>query len=202
MEELVAQLVENLPYLGVAAILLASGFGLPIPEDLPLLLGGYCCGIGLADIRLMLPIAFLSVMGGDSAIYFVGRRYGHHIQQLRRLRRYLTPARLTKAEMAFHSHGGKTLFLARFMPGLRAPVYFSAGAFKIPYWKLLVFDGTAALGSVPLWVLVAYYFADDIDTVRQWSTGVQAGLIAVVVVGIAGYVSWKYFQRRKLASAS
>ncbi len=201
MENLAQDFIQHLPYVGVVVILLASGLGLPIPEDLPLLLAGYCCGIGLADIRVMLPVAFLAVMGGDSIIYFMGRRYGHRVQRLRMLRRYLTPARLARAEMSFHAHGGKTLFLARFMPGLRAAVYFSAGAFKIPFWKILVFDGTAAILSVPLWVLVAWYFADDIETVRQWSVGVQATLVAALVLGIGGLVGMKYFRRRRVASA-
>lgn len=200
MEETLQQLIQQLPYLGVAAVLLASGFGLPIPEDLPLLIGGYCCGIGKADIRIMLPVAFAAVIGGDSIVYLLGRRYGHHVHRLPLLRRYLTQARLTKAELSFHSHGGKTLFLARFMPGLRAAVYFSAGAFKIPYWKMLAFDGSAALLSVPLWVLLAWYFAHDLQRIKQWSAGANAGLVVAIVLVLVGFFGWKALKRRRLAT--
>jgi membrane protein DedA with SNARE-associated domain len=190
----------QMPYLVVVLLLFASGMGAPIAEDIPLLLGGYWCGIGKADIAMMLPITFFAVFGADIMIYTLGRKYGRHVQRVRVLRRYLSPKRMAKAAEAFHKHGGKTLFAARFMPGLRAPLYFSAGTFKIPFWKLLVFDGVAALVSVPLWVLLAWHFADHIDRVRQWSLWAQLTLGSVVVLLIA-VVVYKLTRREKLASA-
>ena len=50
MDQIVEQLIVNLPYLGVVLVLLAGGFGMPIPEDLPLLAGGYLCGRGHASV--------------------------------------------------------------------------------------------------------------------------------------------------------
>ena len=201
MNELLEQLIVNLPYAGVVIILLASGFGLPIPEDVPLLVGGYCCGVGLANIWVMVPVALVSVLGGDCIVYGMGRRYGHHVQKLPLLRRMLTEQRLTRAELSFHAHGGKTLFLARFMPGLRAAVYFSAGTFKIPFWKMITFDGIAALLSVPLWVLAGWWFAEDIQRVWQWSAKLQAVLLGVVVVAAVGFMAWKVLRRPRVASA-
>ena len=85
---MIEQIIETLPYLGVVMILVASGFGLPIPEDVPLLLGGYLCGVGQADIQLMVPVAFFAVVGADLIVFGLGRRYGHHVPRLPILRRY------------------------------------------------------------------------------------------------------------------
>ena len=203
MELLIQQFIENLPYLGVVLILAISGFGAPIPEDLPLLLGGYLCGIGKADIRIMLPVTFIAVLGADLMVYYMGRRYGHHVPRLPLLKKYLSESRLNKAELSFHRHGGKTLFIARFMPGMRAPIYFSAGAFKIPFWKMLAFDGLAAVLSVPLWVLAAWYFARTVDweTIQETSFTVQLVIVTGLVACIAAVVCWKLLRQRKLASA-
>ena len=198
---MIENFIESLPYVGVVAVLLASGFGLPIPEDVPLLLGGYLCGIGKADITLMVPICFVAVVGADFIVFLLGRKYGHHVPRMPILRRYLTESRLARAEQAFHAHGGKALFMARFMPGLRAPMYFSAGVFKIPAWKMLTFDGTAAILSVPLWVLLAWWFAQDIEKVRVWSTGAQAVLLALVLVAGGAYLAMKWGRQRRVASA-
>ncbi len=195
-------LLEHLPYVCVVVLLLASGMGAPIAEDLPLLLGGYWCGIGKADIAIMIPIAFVAVLGSDILIYSFGRRYGHHVQRLPLLRRYLSPRLLARAELAYHNHGGKTLFAARFLPGLRAPLYFSAGVFKIPFWKLLAFDGLAALISVPVWVLLAWHFADHIDRVRHWSFWGQLALAGGVVLLACLVVLLRTNRRQKLASVS
>lgn len=200
MEEWIHQLIAHLPYLGVLLALMAGGFGLPVPEDIPLLIGGYCCGIGLANIWIMVPVAFFSVMVGDATVFILGRRYGHHVSRLPVLGRYLTPSRLNRAQESFHAHGGKTLFMARFMPGLRAAVFFSAGAFKIPYWKMLAFDGTAALLSVPTWVLMAWYFAEDLEKVKTWAASLNVGIIGCFVLVGMSLVAWKLLRRRRLAS--
>lgn len=205
MEEWILQLIlnPNAAYAGVVLILLISGLGAPIPEDLPLLAGGFACGMGYADITVMLPVSFTAVLGADFLIYWMGRRYGEHVPRLPLIRRYMTPDRLARAEISFHKHGGKTLFLARFMPGLRAPIYFSAGAFKLPFWKMVVFDGSAAVLSVPVWVLLAWYLAKKVDfrTLQEWSFATQLLVLGTVVVVIGAAVAWKVIRQRRLASA-
>jgi len=203
MELLIQQFIEHLPYLGVVLILMISGCGVPIPEDLPLLLAGYLCGIGKADLAIMLPVTFVAVLGADMMVYSLGRRYGHHVPRLPLLGRYLSESRLAKAELAFHRHGGKTLFIARFMPGMRTPIYFSAGAFKLPVWKMLAFDGSAAVMSVPLWVLASWYLSRTVsfETIQQWGFTTQAVLIIAILVCIAAVVGWKLLRQRRLASA-
>ncbi len=207
MEEFVQQFIEHLPYVGVVTVLMISGLGVPLPEDIPLLIGGYLCAPPLdgsepyANIWIMLPVALVAVVGADCLLYGVGRRYGHHVARLPLLRRYLNEAHLTKAEAAFHKHGGKTLFIARFLPGVRAAIFFTAGVFKVPFWKMLAFDGAAALISVPAIVLAAYFFANEIDRVRHLSQNVQLSLLACVVVVVTTVVGGKLWRRRKLASA-
>jgi len=202
MDQIIEQFIVHLPYLGVVLVLTAGGFGMPIPEDLPLLIGGYLCGVGQAQVTIMLPVSLAAVVGADFMVYLLGRRYGHHVPKLPLLRRYLSEQRLVKAEISFHKHGGKTLFFARFMPGLRTPIYFSAGAFKLPAWKMLMFDGLAALVSVPAWVLLAWYLAKtvDIQTLRDWSFATQVTLIVMAVAAAVGVVGWKVIRSRRLAS--
>lgn len=169
--------LHQFSYFGVVLVLLAGGMGLPLPEDVPLLVGGYLCHLGLADIRLMIPIALAAVLGGDFIMYSLGRRYGHHVGRLPLLGRYLTEARLQKAEATFQKHGGKALFVGRFLPGLRAGVFFSAGTFKIPAWKMLAFDGSAALISVPVWILASFWGGGQIDKVKSAALEVQLALV-------------------------
>lgn len=203
MDHVIEQIIFHLPYLGVVLIIFAGGFGMPIPEDVPLLVGGYLCGVGKADITVMLPVTFSAVVGADFLVYFLGRRYGHHVPKLPLLRRYISPERLAKAEVSFHKHGGKTLFLARFMPGLRTPIYFSAGAFKLPIWKMILFDGLAALVSVPVFVLLAWYLAKTVSlqTLRGWSMTTQVTLVGVGIVCALVVLGWKLLRQRRLASA-
>lgn len=187
----------------VLGVLLLSGLGLPVPEDIPLLTAGYLCHLQIVDIWLMIPLTFAAVLGADCTIYYLGRRYGHHVPRLPLLRKYLTEPRLARAELAFHKHGGKTLFIGRFLPGLRAPVFLTAGVFKIPFWKMLAFDGSAALISVPAWVLVAYIFGERIEELGAWAAQAKIVIAAVALLLAAGFIIWKLVRRRRrLASTS
>lgn len=187
----------------IVMVLLASGCGLPLPEDIPLLATGYLCSLNQerGDLWVMLPIVFASVLGADCFLYLLGRRYGHHVPRLPLLRRYLSETRLARAERAFHEHGGKTLFTARFVPGLRAPCFFTAGVFKIPFWKMLVFDGAAALISVPAIVLIGYFFAGHLESAAEWMRDAKLAA-AVVIVGVVALVAYRRYRRRRLASSS
>lgn len=190
------QFLTHFTYVGVGGVLLVSGFGVPIPEDVPLVMAGFLSQRGYADIWLMLPLCMACVLGADFLLYLMGRRYGNMVHRLPLLRRYLTPERLARAQAKFHAHGGKTLFTARFLPGLRTPIFFTAGTFKIPFWKMLAFDGTAALISVPTLVLLGYFF--PVEQVLTWSTRTQLALGAVLVLLILGILAFKFRPRTKV----
>ena len=182
----------------IALILLLSGAGLPLPEDIPLLAAGYICGQGAARLEFMIPLCMVCVVGADSGLYLLGRRYGHHVPNLPVIGRFLSASRIALAEQKMRQHGGKTLFIARFLPGLRAPIFFASGACRVPYWKFLCFDGGAALLSVPTLILVAYYFSDHIDQVRHWTAEAQLTLLVLLAVLASGYVGLKLLRNRRL----
>lgn len=191
-----------MPYVVVLGLILLSGFGLPIPEDIPLILAGYLCypfaGQDHADPRLLFPLAFLAVVGADLMVFWLGRKYGHHVPKLPLMRRFLTEKRLAKTERLLHTHGGKFMFAARFLPGLRAPAIFTAGNFRVPYWKFLLYDGGAALISVPVILGLAYYFAEHLEQVRKWVANGEKGAIAVILVAGLVFFGVKRVLNRRL----
>ena len=189
--------VTHFAYAGVLLVLLLSGFGLPIPEDLPLILGGYLCATGRAELEIMIPLTLLAVVGADVMVYALGRRYGYLVPQLPMFRRFLTPSRLERAGEFLVDHGGKALFAGRFMPGLRTPIFFTAGLLKVPFWKFLLADGLAALISVPTLVLVGWYFSSYLEEVRKWAGGTQIVFGVLLVAVIGGYIWYK--RRRQKA---
>lgn len=190
--------LENYGTPAIALLLLLSGIGLPLPEDIPLLAAGYICGQGAARLEMMIPLCLFCVIGADSGLFLLGRRYGHHVPNLPVIGRFLSAQRITLAEQKMQKHGGKTLFIARFLPGLRAPIFFASGACGVPYWKFLAFDGGAALLSVPTLILVAFFFSDHIDQVRHWTAEAQFTLLGIMAVLLAGYVALKVLRNRRL----
>ncbi len=74
---------------------------------------------------------------GDSLIYLAGRRVGRRVRTGHGwLARVVTPAAPHLVEGLFARHGEKIVIAARFMPGVRAVTYFTAGSAGMPYRPL------------------------------------------------------------------
>lgn len=167
LEQLLNTIMAHLPYGGPALLLLAAGFGLPLPEDIPLLMSGYLCYKGKAELWIMLPLVFACVLTGDFTLFTLGRRWGDHILEHRWTRALFRKRRLDAIKERFHRHGAKIIFAGRFMPGMRSVIFTTAGIVGIPYWKFALTNGLAALISVPTLVVLGWYFGGHFDWVVE-----------------------------------
>ncbi|RYZ74193.1 MAG: DedA family protein [Proteobacteria bacterium] len=189
------------PYWVVYGILLLCGFGLPIPEDITLFAGGLLTYFGVCDPIIMVGVGLAGVLCGDSAMYFLGARYGRKLSTRGWFQKILPEARLKMASDQFRKKGsGKILFAARFMPGLRAPMFFSAGMLHVSFWRFLMWDGLAAILSVPAIIYAVYYGGDKLDLVLTWVKKVEGGVFILILLVIALLVAkWQWKKRRKPA---
>jgi membrane protein DedA with SNARE-associated domain len=89
------------------------------------------------------------------------------------------------------------IFAARFMPGLRTPVFFTSGTLHLPLRVFLFYDGLAALISVPTIVYATYFFGNHVDRVVRWVKRIQFGVIGTIVVIVAVLMLKAYWGRRK-----
>lgn len=193
MEHLLA-LVENLitnyghapSYFVVFLVLLISGFGIPIPEDITLVTGGILAGQGFAELHWMLLVSMLGVLVGDSTMYFLGYTFGVKILRFRLLRKVLTAKRIQRVRLRFEDNSTSVLFIARFLPGLRAAIYlFSGITRKVSYSKFIAIDFAAAFISVPVWIGLGYVFGDNLHHLKhlmhRLGLGVSLTAIAAIV---------------------
>jgi membrane protein DedA with SNARE-associated domain len=182
----------------IFGILLLCGLGLPMPEDVVLFAGGLMSYYGLTDIWLMIAVALAGVILGDSIIYFLGHHYGRKLTKNKFFHKLLPDDRLAAVGKKFREKGVKLLFAARFMPGLRAPVFFSAGTLHVPYSKFLLYNGGAAFLSVPAIVGSVYYFGDHLDRVIVVIKQVQHSILFIILAVILLIVGKWYITHRKL----
>lgn len=184
------------PYLGVFLVLLACGLGLPLPEDVPLLTSGFMVHKGLARLEFMIPIAMAGVLGGDCTLFFLGRKFGHHIVEHRLFRRVVNPPRLLKAEQLFQRHGIKIIFVGRFLPGLRSMIFMAAGVLRVPFSAFIAVNGLAACISVPTLVILGRLFGDNMDKLKSDVRTVTHVIVFVILVAALAAFGW-YFHRRQ-----
>ena len=98
--------------------------------------------------------------------------------------------------MHYARHGFLTVVVGRHTPMLRAPIFFLAGASRVPLWKFLLADALSAAVTVPIVVYLGLKGGEHLDDVRRHIHEVQWILGGAVVVLVAAWLVWRRFLRR------
>lgn len=181
-------------------VLILCGFGLPMPEDIVLITGGILSARGVTNIWVTDVVCLAGVLLGDGAVFTIGRVYGHRVTNWRLFRWILTEERNRSVQKVFDKYGDKVVFIARFLPGLRTPIFLSAGRFGVPAWKFVSLDGLAALISVPVWIRVGHAFGDNLEGLADNLHRYQAAVIGAILGAILLFVGFYFLKKRLVES--
>jgi membrane protein DedA with SNARE-associated domain len=160
---MLTQLIGHFTYPGVFLVLLGSGRGVPIPEELPIAIAAMMARWDVMRWQGALLACMGGALAGDVVLYWVGRHFGRRILRWPIVRlRVLTPAREARIMEAYRRHGLKFLVVARLVMGLRSAAFLTAGLVRVPFLWFFLVDVVAVLVSVPLTFGVAYAVADSV----------------------------------------
>lgn len=187
MEEQVALWIAGFSYPAVFLLLLLCGVGVPLSEELIIITGGLVVARSGANLPVMVLAAYVGVIAGDSALYRIGRSLGPRVFSHPKLSKMLTPARIELLQKMFARRGAMSVFLARFLPGLRAPAFLLAGATGLPYRRFFLADALAAwapaLGMTWLGFRFGPQVLADVQGGLRWLL-LAAGMVAVGVLAV------------------
>jgi membrane protein DedA with SNARE-associated domain len=185
-------------YILMFVLLLACGFGFPMPEDIVLVTGGILSSRGITDFWWTNLICMAGVLIGDLTVFTIGRRIGPSVKNTWIFRRLVSEKMDRRVDEVFSRWGDRVVFIGRFTPGLRTPIFLTAGVYRISYWKFLSLDGTAALISVPVWIWLGDVFGNNLEALHAKMKQFQFGVIVTIVVAvIAGII---VYRRRRSSS--
>ena len=177
-------------------LLIVCGLGLPIPEDIPIVVSGILISNGDVNFKHAMFVCMSGVLIGDSIIYFAGWKWGVRITKHKYISRIIKPRLIVKASLAFRKYGNKIIFIARFLPGFRAPIYFFVGMRKKPFWLFIAIDSIAAFISVPAWIFIGKIFGDNIPALEKAIKELKMGTILVILMLIGLYFVGGYLRKR------
>lgn len=195
MEHALAHFLSKFTYVAIVAVLSAAGLGVPISEDLTLLLAGGLAAGGLTDFWPTLISGYCGVVLGDVLIHHWGWRLGPAAWQRRMVQKHFPPARQEKLQRHFRRHGFLTIVVGRHTPMLRAPIFFLAGASRLPLWKFLLADALSSAVTVPLVVTLGFYFGEHLEDIRGKMRQIQWALGAAALVGATIWILWRRRRR-------
>jgi membrane protein DedA with SNARE-associated domain len=193
----VEEFLRNWGTPGIFVGILLTGLGFPMPEELPVVLGGALVAGKHAYWWVMLPTCIVGVIIGDSFLYFIGRFWGSRLFEHPFITKHiLTPERLKKITDNFHDYGIRILLFARLTPGIRAPIFLTAGITKLPLIRFILADGIYAIPGVSILFGLGYAFTDQIVELIQNEAGkVKSIIILVVLAGVAGYFAYRFLRK-------
>jgi len=195
VEHALSQFLSDFTYVAMIAVLIGAGLGLPISEDLTLLLGGGLAARGITNFWPTLGCGYLGVLLGDILIHHWGLRMGPAAYRHRMVVKHLSLERQERLRVHYAKHGFLTVVVGRHTPMLRAPIFFLAGASRVPLWKFLLADALSAAVTVPIVVYLGLKGGEHLDDIRALLHRVQWGLAAAVALVVV--LIWLLRRRAK-----
>jgi undecaprenyl-diphosphatase len=186
---------------GVMAFFETGAFiGLLAPGETFLILGGVVAGQGEVSLVVLFAIVWVCAIAGDFVSFLAGRKLGRRFLVKHGPKVSITEERLQTVEAFFDRHGGKAVFLGRFVGLVRAVLPFLAGSSGMPFRRFVPYDvaGAGLWAAIPL--TLGYVFWQSFDEVLDWVERGASFLGAAIVVLVLGVWLVKRFrdpERRK-----
>ncbi len=157
--------------------------GMVVPGETALLVAGVFCNphYGRLSLPVMIAVAVLCAIAGDSVGYEFGRKFGPGLRRSR-LGQKVGENRWNTVDAFIERHGGKAVFLGRLTALLRALMPSMAGMSGMRYRTFLVWNAAGAVLWAPGCVLLGYAFASALNVVGQTLTWAPLAILTVVVV--------------------
>jgi membrane protein DedA with SNARE-associated domain len=167
--------------------ILLENAGLPVPGETTLLAGAALARLGRLSLAWVVVVATCAAILGDNLGFWIGRRGGRTLAERYGQKFGLTPARLAEFDRFFARYGAKTVFIARFVTGLRVICAILAGGSGMPWPRFLFFNATGAVVWSLAVAAAGYSLAYSWERLQGWIG--EIGLIALVVVAILAVVA-------------
>ena len=129
-----------------------------LPGDSLLFAAGALASLGSLNVAGLLLLLWLAAFFGDTVNYWIGHFFGEKIIAHPKLP--LNREHLNKAQRFYDKYGGKTIFLARFIPIVRTFAPFVAGIGKMEYKRFIVFNASGGATWVSGFTLMGYFFGN------------------------------------------
>lgn len=177
---------------GLAFLETGAFVGLIAPGETAIMVGGVVAGQGHIDIVALIAIVWVAAVAGDLVSYALGRHLGRAFLVQHGPKVQITPERLATVETFFEKHGGKAIFLGRFVGLVRAIAPFLAGSSKMPLRRFVPYDvlGAGLWGTT--FCLLGFFFWRSLDQLLTIAKqgALALGVVIALVVALVVAVRW------------
>lgn len=191
--ELFRPYVDDYGYLVLFLGVMAENASLPVPGETILIIASFYSHHGNLNLAYVILLATAGCILGDNISFHVGRRLGRPF--ILQYGRYvlITPKRLAHVEHFFEKHGDKTIFIQRWITGVRVIGALVAGTTQMPWSRFLLFNCLGAITWVTAISLMAYTFAVNLPLLIK-----IVGRSGWVLLGLILAIGLFFYLKRRL----
>jgi membrane protein DedA with SNARE-associated domain len=188
--------------LGLVLLGLAiTELGLPVPETVFIVAAGVISERDGLSVAVPILTCSVAVLVGDLVLFVLARRIGPPAFRHRALRWLLPPRALPRIDALFARHGSMTIFVARFLSGVRAATFVLAGMRGMRVARFLVWDGVAVLATVPVFAALGFYCSARVDVLTLRIQHANYAVAALLIGVLLAYWLVVVVRRRRQATA-
>ena len=172
--------VEHFSYLAIFAFALFSGYFIPIPEEIILLITGYMAWAGIIQLTPAIIVVIIAFIIGDNILFKLTLKNNKHVTKL--IHEVLSLGIVSKRMSFLEEHIGATIFASRFMPFLRfvGPVF--SGYVKADEKKFMLFNTLAIIIYAPFVIWAGYFFNEYFSQIVAEIAKVKHVLYILILV--------------------
>ena len=159
-----------------------------LPGDSLLFAAGTFAALGSMNVWLLVLLLIIAAIAGDTVNYWIGHYLGDRAYNIKWIKREY----LDRTHAFFEKHGGKTIFLARFVPIVRTFAPFVAGMGNMSYGYFFSYNVFGGIVWVLSFTFLGYFFG-NIPFVKENFELVILAILFISVVPIA----WEALKARR-----
>jgi membrane-associated protein len=159
-----------------------------LPGDSLLFAAGTFAALGSLNVWFLALLLMLAAILGDTVNYWIGHFLGDRAYSIK----WIKKEYLDRTHAFFEKHGGKTIFLARFVPIIRTFAPFVAGIGRMSYGYFITYNFVGGIAWVALFTFAGYFFG-NIPFVRK---NFEIVIIAIILISVSP-IFWEAWKARR-----
>lgn len=170
--------------------------GFLVPGESMVVIAGLLASRGVLELGDVIWVASLGAIMGDTVGYFIGYRFGEGFFLKCGKFFFFKKEYLDEAKGFFDKHGGKTVFLGRFMAWLRAFAPVVAGISRMHYPRFLFFNLAGGIVWATIFSLLGYFVGNSWDIIKIYlgRIGIFGFICGVIII----YLYFLFTKKKRL----
>jgi len=166
------------------ALLTLESFGLPVPGETALIACSVLASQGSLQLAWVIVVGVSAAIIGDNLGYWTARKGGRPLLERHRLTRDYAGRYLPVGERFFAKHGGKAVFIGRFVAVLRVTAAWIAGLSHMHWWRFLAWNAAGGIVWATGVSLIAYFLGDAaVHAFSKYGLFAAGGVVVITALG-------------------